>query len=330
MVRKLKVNNLTLYTTSFDGDVTKDRDTFIGGSDVGTILGVNKFKSAYELYLEKTGQIEPKNLDDKLQVKLGHKMEQVVAELYEEQENCKVKKSNRSYRCKEYPFLVGHIDRKVFKKKKGLEIKTTSSFNKTDYEDGEVPPTHYYQCMFYMMLTGLRDWDLCTLRDNRELFVTHIKWNSQIAEDMLDRILSFWECVEKKEWNQEIDGTDGTTNAIERLYPESKENTLALINNETITTVEEYNEAKKAIADLQEIVNAFENEVKTVMQNSEQAIVDNRYKVVWKTTTRSGGYDVKKYLSDHPNSELVKYKKEDTQYRRFSIKEIPQAKEIEG
>ena len=69
------LDNLGLYSTPWDGDPSKDRDKFIGGSDVGTILGVNKFKSPYVLFLEKTGKLEPENIDNKLQVKLGHKME---------------------------------------------------------------------------------------------------------------------------------------------------------------------------------------------------------------------------------------------------------------
>lgn len=330
--KKLKVEELHLYTTAFDGDVSKDRETYIGGSDVGTILGFNKFKSPYELFLEKTGQIDRESLDDRLQIKLGHKMEQVVAELYEEETGAKTQMSNRSYRCKEYPFLVGHIDRKIQKRKKGLEIKTTSSHNRTDYTEGEVPPTHYYQCMFYMIITGMHDWDLATLRDNNGFYITHIKWDKQVAEDMLDRILAFWECVKNKTWTLEIDGTDSTSIALDKAYPVSVEKQLPTVinSNETITSIEQYYEAKKAIADLQEIANSFENEVKSLMQENENAIVNNQYRVSWKTSTRAGGYDVKKYLADHPKSELTKYKKPDTTVRRFTIKEIKQVKEIKG
>lgn len=328
----LKVDNLHLYAESFDGDVSKDRETYIGGSDVGTILGVNKFKSAYQLFLEKTQQIERENLDDRLQVKLGHKMEQVVAELYEEETGTKTQISNKSYKCKEYPFLVGHIDRKIQKRKKGLEIKTTSSYNKTDYAEGEIPPSHYYQCMFYMMITGVHDWDLCTLRDNRELYITHVKWDNQVAEDMLERVLAFWECVEKKEWTLEIDGTEETSQALDKAYPVSIDNTQtpALITrNDTIMSIQEYYEAKDSLLDLQNIITSFENQIKSLMQENENALIDGQYKVTWKTGTRSGGYDVKQYLADHPKSDLAKYKKPDTLVRRFMIKEIKK-KEIEG
>ena len=84
------IENLKLYSEPWNGDPSEGRNSFIGGSDVGTILGVNKFKSPYVLFLEKTGKLEPENIDNKLQVKLGHKMEQVVAELYEEETGIKL------------------------------------------------------------------------------------------------------------------------------------------------------------------------------------------------------------------------------------------------
>lgn len=331
MTRKkdYKVNHLTLYAEKFDGDVSKDREKYIGGSDVGTILGVNQFKSPYELYLEKTGQIEKENLDDKLQIKLGHKMEQVVAELYEEETGKKTQMANKSFTCKEYPFLRGHIDRKILKEKRGLEIKTTSSYNKTNYKDGEIPPTHYYQCMFYMMITGMHKWDICTLRDNRQLYITTVEWDSDIAEDMLDKLIEFWNCVETKTWDKEIDGSEHTTQAINNLYPVSLENSVvALSSDDTITSISDYYAAKENIKALETIVNSFENQVKGLMKDNEVALINNEYKVTWKSSSRSGGYDVKRYLEDHPKSELLKYKKPDTTTRRFAIKEIKQ-KEIE-
>ncbi len=41
----------------------EDRRKGIGGSDVATILGLNQYKSAYQLWLEKTGQVELKDTE---------------------------------------------------------------------------------------------------------------------------------------------------------------------------------------------------------------------------------------------------------------------------
>ncbi|GEM00875.1 putative phage-type endonuclease [Halolactibacillus halophilus] len=45
-------------TTQAGPNVTENRHKYIGGSDVSTILGLNKYKSVYELALEKTGIVK--------------------------------------------------------------------------------------------------------------------------------------------------------------------------------------------------------------------------------------------------------------------------------
>ena len=37
----------------------KTRDLGIGGSDAAVIMGMNSYKSPYQLWMEKTGQVEP-------------------------------------------------------------------------------------------------------------------------------------------------------------------------------------------------------------------------------------------------------------------------------
>lgn len=43
----------------------KIRTSGIGGSDAGTIMGANPWKSPYQLWLEKTGQVEAEDIDDR-------------------------------------------------------------------------------------------------------------------------------------------------------------------------------------------------------------------------------------------------------------------------
>lgn len=43
----------------------------LGGSDIGTALGFNSFKSPYQLWAEKTGLIEPEDISDKVAIQIG-------------------------------------------------------------------------------------------------------------------------------------------------------------------------------------------------------------------------------------------------------------------
>ena len=51
----------------------------IGGSDASIIVGLNRWKSPFQLWLEKTGKAEPEDLSDNEYVYWGKVLEEVVA-----------------------------------------------------------------------------------------------------------------------------------------------------------------------------------------------------------------------------------------------------------
>lgn len=57
-----------------DTNVTEKRNVYVGGSDVPTILGINKYKTQYELALEKTG-IKPKEFTGNEYTAYGNQLE---------------------------------------------------------------------------------------------------------------------------------------------------------------------------------------------------------------------------------------------------------------
>ena len=57
----------------------KIRTSGIGGSDAGTIMGSNPWKSQYQLWLEKTGQVEAEDISNKGPVYWGTKLEPLIA-----------------------------------------------------------------------------------------------------------------------------------------------------------------------------------------------------------------------------------------------------------
>lgn len=58
--------------------VTKDRNSFIGGSDFGSVLNLSPYKTRYELLLEKLGIKEPTNLDGNKYIEFGNTLEPLV------------------------------------------------------------------------------------------------------------------------------------------------------------------------------------------------------------------------------------------------------------
>ena len=260
----------------------ENRNGYIGGSDIGTIMGVNQWKSPYTLWAEKTGLIEAEDISDKDAVWFGVMEEDIIAKRFTMKTELKVKKSNYAYGCKEYPYLRGHVDRIAAKGKWGLEIKTTSSWNKTKYDEGEIPESHYWQCMFYMFLTGWDTWYLATKRDNR-FYITKISRDDEAIERMLDACEDFWNHVQSGE-PVEIDGSDSTQETLEQMYPEEHQGETVNLDSQedTLLALLELGTQEK---NLKELKTKYQNEIKAVLGEAEKGET-GQFIVSWKANAK--------------------------------------------
>ena len=87
----------------------KQRKTYIGGSDIGAIVGVNKYKSAVDVYLDKvSNEIKEENTNATY---WGCALEDAVAKAYSEKTGFAIKEEAELLKHKEYPFIAANIDR---------------------------------------------------------------------------------------------------------------------------------------------------------------------------------------------------------------------------
>ena len=105
----------------------KERQKGIGGSDVGAIMGVNKWKSAFEIYLDKPEEITEEKESSEA-AHFGTILEDIVAKEFTLRTGKKVRKDNRHLVHKNYPFMVANIDRRIVGENAILECKTANSF----------------------------------------------------------------------------------------------------------------------------------------------------------------------------------------------------------
>lgn len=124
-----------------NADGLRLRKSGIGGSDAGVICGVNPYSSAMKVFCDKTST-EVEELDYEA-VRIGHDLENYVAQRFTESTGLKVRKSNFMYRSVEHPFMIADVDRLVVGEDAGLECKTASAYNADKWADGNIP-LHYY------------------------------------------------------------------------------------------------------------------------------------------------------------------------------------------
>ena len=139
----------------------KARAIHIGGSDAATVLGMNPYKDNVTLWMEKTGQADPKDISDKPYVKYGHDAEPHLRELfgYDFPEYQIEYIDNNLWTNDRYPWAHASLDGWLTDRdgRKGiLEIKTTEimrSMQKEKWND-RIPDNYYIQLLHYLMVTG--------------------------------------------------------------------------------------------------------------------------------------------------------------------------------
>lgn len=133
---------------------TIDRNSGIGGSDVATILGFNKYKTREQLFLEKTGRgVEFKG---NKYTELGNKYEEFIAQKWKERNTSTgILEKPESLRSVIYPHLVANADFLHIGGSGGnaiLEIKTSQLKNKDKWVAHGVLQDVYWYPYYWQIL----------------------------------------------------------------------------------------------------------------------------------------------------------------------------------
>lgn len=210
----------------------KQRSKGIGGSDAGTVMGVNEYKSAFTLWAEKTGQIDAPRQSSEA-IRLGHDLEDYVAKRFCEAEGKRVKRSSFCFESKERPYMRANVDRLVIGENAVLECKTANMMKGSSYKKDEIPATYYYQCLHYMAVLGLDRVYLAVLVFSHGLYTFVIdRSDPQIQQDMeylVQKEEEFWKHVEDGT-RPEIDGSESTADTVAALYGREPEDAQSFLD----------------------------------------------------------------------------------------------------
>lgn len=202
----------------------------IGGSDAAAVCGLSPWKSAFDVWLEKTGQVEPPDLSEDPAVRAGIALEDVVAQYFAEDYGrfhglspMKLRRRHQTLRHPRYPWMIAHLDREIVGWSSLLECKTASTFfNKDEWgpTGTDLVPQHYYiQVAHYLAVTGKKEGFLAVLFGGREFRWYLIRRDEEIINALVSRERDFWECVEAKR-EPAIDFTHPRAlETLKRLYP---------------------------------------------------------------------------------------------------------------
>ncbi len=281
-----------------------DRSKYLGGSDMAAVMGVSPYKSRYQLWLEKTGRVEAKDISGLPHVRRGIEGEVVAREMIEAHTGTNFEPS--AWKHDLYDFLVCHDDGYDEKTRQILEIKC---MGKADHEkcfkEQWIPEHYKMQLQFNMMLSNAeKGLFVSFVPESRDVVIVHMSPDDKLQAELLEKAVEFW-CINVQKDIEpiglgETDYLDMTANA----------------ELEAITHA--YAELDKKI---KEFLEPLETEKELLREKIHNIVKDKRVKtsgLLMYTTTVKGGFDENKLKQ--LGVDLSHYRKPES--KRFTIKRV--------
>jgi putative phage-type endonuclease len=308
-------------------DFSVDRTKYIGGSDIGAILGLSRFRSPLEVWMEKTGK-EIRKLDS-LPLRFGSFAEEFVASEYARATGFRLIHDESIYIHPEHAFMSAHMDRFVLEggaanstptPTRILECKTANPFSSGDWGEvgsDEVPMSYLCQCIWYMAITNINKVDLAVLFGNSDFRIYEIArdleleavilqkaslfWNEYVLKDLPPPVSSEQDCqtlFKKGDPTKSIEASTETLDLTKRLQ---------LLNSEIDIREKEISSIKQAIMNQ--------------MGEAETLTYQDKVLATWKAPKPSFRLDSKRLETEHPQI-ASNYKIPVQNSRRLVIKEL--------
>ena len=263
----------------------------IGGSDAGAVCGLNPYRTAMQVYQDKTSE-EIEEIDNE-SMRQGREFEDYVARRFTEATGKKVRRANAMFYHEKYPFMLVDVDRMVVGENAGLECKTASP---------------------YMAVCGAEAWYIAVLIYGKEFKYYRIERDEEMIADLIRIEQDFWENHVLKRQIPSPDGSKLADSVIAEYYKQAISETIPLTG---------FNEKIKRRQELSEIIGKMDTEKRQIEQElklylGEAEIAENeQYRVSWKAV-QSNRLDEKRLKEEQP--EIYEKYKKSVLSRRFTVR----------
>ena len=278
------------------GEWLEARRRGIGGSDASSIMGQNPWGSPLTVYLDKLSLAPEKTETEAM--RQGTDCEEVVAQRFTRETGIKLKRCNVIIQHPEYPWMLASIDRDVVGHNAGFEAKTTSPFNKTDFDGGSIPPNYFWQCQHYMAVTGADEWYLAVMVFSTSFHVFRIQRDEDAIAQLIEAERIFWHDHVLAGVAPYPTGLDAEDDAINSMYTARVDNIINIDDlRQQLDALALYEREAKA---LDEKIKAIKQAVKMRMGEATAASC-GRYQITWRDETKTI-IDTKRLRAEQPET----------------------------
>lgn len=288
----------------------------IGGSDAAAVCGLDPYRSAFELFLDKT-RILPDDDRAGEAADWGRLLEPVIADEVARRHSLDVQPVGWMLAHPDHDWMLADLDRAIIDHGEPgiLEIKSTSPFRSDAWRDGP-PIAVMCQVQHYLAVTGLRWVLVAVLIGGQRLVIHRVERDDALIGSLIDIETRFWKAVQDRQ-PPAPDGSQATTDLLAHLYD---------VNPDSVAVVEvaEVEQHLAALAQARARQDAAEtdrrqaeNELKVMMASAALLTdLDGNPVARW-PEVHSRRIDVERLRADHPD--IAEEYTKTTTSRRFTI-----------
>lgn len=293
----------------------KYRKMGITGTDSGAIVGMNPYKSALQVFVDKT--TENIEVFDNEAMKQGRDLEEYVAQRFCETTGKKVRRANAIFSNDKHPWMLADFDRLVVGERAGLECKTVSAYSADKWKNGAIPLHYQLQIQHYLAVSGYDAWYIAALIFGKEFIVHKIERDEELIQSLIT--------IEKRFWEQNVlagimpdpDGSKTADEVLAKYFPQ-KEGISVLLPDYMETQLNRRRELVELIEKLEIEKKTIEQSVKKYLGDSNATEAENEsFFVRWKNV-ETDRVDVDKLKKEAPD--VYERFKKTTYSKRLTIK----------
>lgn len=298
----------------------EQRRSGIGGSDAAAILGLNPWKSSYQLWLEKTGQTEQREPSEKMQ--WGNILEEPIALAFSHKTGRLISPSEHTHYHSEHKWMYAHPDRLIDPKDNMpaaiLECKNTANPKLGWGEEGtDIIPAYYLiQVQHTMACVGehIKEAFVAVLINGSDFRIYPIKRDDELIAMMIEREKAFWE-------NHVIPGIapEVTTDEdINHFFPKSKEASVD-VSPDIQSALDTYKSNIEWIDNLEKQNESLRVSIKKHMGECSKLVGRKGETLATWKTHESSKFDTTRFKTEKP--EIYEVYKKKAEVRTFRLVE---------
>jgi putative phage-type endonuclease len=294
------------------------RRTGIGASEMGAVLGLSRYSTPTEVYLEKKGLLPPRVEVDDGPMYFGRLLEPVVLDVYAQRTGRAVFKPKTAFRSVEHRWMFANLDGVVVDDSRRIvEVKT--AYSKEDWgEPGsdDVPPVYMVQVQQQLRVMGADVADLAVLFHGSEFAIYTVEADPALQDMIIEAGSEFWQRV--------IDSDPPPITSVEdaRLRWGSLSSKGNVVANTAalyaLRTLRDATEHRKNLEGVEAEAKAY---LMGVLGDAGDTLVDGQGKTLatWKLAKAPERFDTKTFALDHPGLH-ADYLRSGTPARVFLLK----------